>query len=175
MMARAFIGVGSNIAPGQSISEALRQLAQSARMIAISTFYRQPALGHPDAPEFINGVVAAGTDLPPLRFKLDVLRRIEDALGRRRDADEFAPRTIDLDLLLYGDQIMQSDELPLPHPDILKRAFVAIPLDELEPALVLPGSGIALHAVVAQLSSESMEPLHEYSQQLRNEIFGPRN
>src|SRR5262249_13926867 len=102
-MARAFIGIGSNIDPEKNIRQALRQLAQAVRLTAISTFYREPALERPDEPAFYNGVVAVETDLPPARLKQDLLRKIEADLGRRRSSDKFASRPIDLDLLLYDD------------------------------------------------------------------------
>ena len=102
-MARAFIGVGSNIDPKKNIRQALRQLAQAVRLTGISTFYREPAIERPTEPAFYNGVVAIETDLPPMRLKQDVLRRIEADLGRRRDSDKYASRTIDLYLLLFDD------------------------------------------------------------------------
>src|SRR5262245_53443950 len=98
-MTRAFIGVGSNIAPEENIREALRRLTQSVHVVSISTFYREPAIDRPEDPDFYNGVVAIDTDLPPGKLKGAVLRRIEAALGRRRSADKYAARTIDLDLL----------------------------------------------------------------------------
>jgi len=143
-MPRAFIGVGSNIAPQENIREALRRLAQSVLIVSISTFYREPAIGRPDDPDFHNGVVEIDTDLAPITLKGKVLRGIEASLGRgrSRSLDKFASRTIDLDLLLYDDLVVSSAELTLPHPDILKRAFVAVPLYEIAPTLVLPGSGV---------------------------------
>src|SRR5215467_8416980 len=105
-MARAFIGVGSNIAPEENIRGGLRRIAQSARLVSISTFYRQPAIDHPEEPDFYNGVIEIDTDLPPTILKWQVLRRIEAALGRRRSKDKYAPRTIDLDLLLYNDCVI---------------------------------------------------------------------
>jgi 2-amino-4-hydroxy-6-hydroxymethyldihydropteridine diphosphokinase len=139
-MARAFIGIGSNIDPEKNIRQALRQLAQAVRLTAISTFYREPALEHPDEPAFYNGVVAIETDSPPMRLKQDLLRRIGADLGRRRGSDKYASRPIDLDLLLYDDCVLSNNQLTLPDPDILARAFVAIPLSELAPDLLLPVS-----------------------------------
>src|ERR1043166_6124129 len=113
-MTRAFIGVGSNIAPEENIREALRRLAQSTRLVSISTFYREPAIDHPEEPDFYNGGVAIDTDFPPAVLKWQVLRPIEAALKRQRGADRYASRTIDLDLLLYGDSVLSSNELILP-------------------------------------------------------------
>src|SRR6516162_3229307 len=138
-MARAFIGVGSNIGPEHNIRDALRRLAQSSHLASISTFYRTPAIGRPEAPDFYNGVVAIETDLPPVILKRTTLRGIETALSRHWSADKYAARTIDLDLLLYGDSVLSNDELTLPDPDILARAFIAVPLHEIAPDLILPG------------------------------------
>jgi len=171
-MTHAFIGVGSNIAPEENIREALCRLAQSVRLVSISTFYREPAIDRPEEPDFYNGVVAIDTDLPPVTMKWKVLRPIEAALSRRRSADKYAMRTIDLDLLLYDDCVLSSSELSLPDPNILKRAFVAIPLCELAPALVLPGSGVPIRQVAEQFAKNNMEPLHEYTRQLQNDLLG---
>jgi 2-amino-4-hydroxy-6-hydroxymethyldihydropteridine diphosphokinase len=168
---RAFIGVGSNIAPEENIREALRRLAQSTHLVSISTFYREPAIGRPDEPDFYNGVVAIDTDLPPEKLKWEVLRPIEGALGRHRTSDKYASRTIDLDLLLYDDLVLSSKELKLPDPDILKRAFVAIPLFEIAPALVLPGFGIPIRQIAERLAKQGMQPLREYTRQLQSELL----
>ena len=170
-MARAFIGIGSNIDPERNIRQALGRLSQAAHLTAISTFYREPALGRPDEPAFYNGVVAIETDLPPLRLKHDLLKRIEADLGRRRTSDKYASRTIDLDLLLYDDCVLSNNELTLPDPDILERAFVAIPLCELAPDLLLPGSGLPIGRVAERFAVEDMECLHEYTRLLRYELL----
>jgi 2-amino-4-hydroxy-6-hydroxymethyldihydropteridine diphosphokinase len=168
---RAFIGIGSNLTPEENIREALRRLAQSTRLVSISTFYRQPAIGRPEEPDFYNGVVAIDTDLPPAKLKWEVLRPIEAALGRRRSADKYASRTIDLDLLLYGDSVLSSNQLTLPDPDILRRAFIAVPLYEISPALMLPGSGHPIRQIAERFGRQSMQPLHEYTRQLQNELL----
>lgn len=171
-MTRAFIGVASNIAPEQNVHKALHELGQSVHLVSISTFYREPALDRPEEPDFYNGVAAIDTDLPPLKLKWEVLRRIEADLGRQRSADKNASRTIDLDLLLYGDLVVSSNELTIPDPDIVKRAFVAIPVYEIAPALLLPGSGIPIRNVAARFAETSMQPLNEYTRQLRYELLG---
>ena len=159
------------MAPEENIRKAVHQVAQSARLIAISTFYRQPALDRPEEPAFYNGVVAIDTDLPPAKLKWDVLRTIEAALGRRRSADKYASRTIDLDLLLYGEYVLSNNELSLPDPDIMERAFIAVPLYELAPDLMLPGSGIPIRQLAKQFAAENMKPLHEYTRRLRIELL----
>ncbi len=174
-MRRVFIGIGSNIDPEQNIREALRLLAESARIVSISMFYREPAIGRPEEPDFYNGVVAIDTDLSPVTLKWKVLRVIEAVLGRRRSANKYASRTIDLDLLLYGDSMLSSNELTLTDSDVLKRAFIAVPLAEIAPELVLPGFDIPIRQLAERFSTEGMQPLGEYTRQLRNELLGVNN
>lgn len=170
-MTRGFIGAGSNIGPEDNIREALRRLAQSTRLVSISTFYREPAIGRPEEPDFYNGVVAVDTDLPPGTLKWQVLRPIEAVLGRQRGADRYASRTIDLDLLLYGDSVLTGSELTLPDPDILKRPFIAIPLYEIAPDLVLPDVRVPIRRVAEQFSTKTMQPMVEFTRSLRNELL----
>jgi 2-amino-4-hydroxy-6-hydroxymethyldihydropteridine diphosphokinase len=165
---RAFIGIGSNIGPQDNIREALRRLGQSTRLISISTFYREPAIGRPEEPYFYNGVTAIETDLPPAALKWEVLRPIEAALGRQRGADKYAARTIDLDLLLYGDSVFSDGELTIPDPDIRARPFIAIPLYEIAPDLVLPDARVPIRQVAEQFGAQAMQPLYEYTRSLRN-------
>ncbi len=151
----------------------MRLLQGELGIRAISTFYLTPALKRPADPPFVNGVVEVGDDLGPLEVK-ERLRQIEQALGRERTADRFAPRTVDLDLIIYGDEVISSDELTLPHPDVVERPFVAIPLLELAPDLILPDSRRSLRSVVSSLAPYPMQPLGELTRQLRTEVaHGP--
>jgi len=168
-MPRVFVSVGSNIDPEENVTRALRLLDEQLGIRAVSTFYRTPALNRPHDPPFVNGVVEVDDRLSPTDLK-KVLRNIERTLGRERTTDRYAPRPMDLDLLLHGDDISSSDALALPHPDIRERPFVAIPLLELAPDLVLPGSGMALRSVVDSLPSYSMDPLPELTRRLRTEV-----
>ena len=132
------------------MTRALRLLDGEIGILGISTFYRTPALDRPEDPPYVNGVVEVGDALGPVDLK-ELLQRIERALGRVRAADRYAPRTMDLDLLIHGDQVLSSDALVLPHPDIRERRFVAIPLLELAPDLTLPHSATPLRSVVSSL------------------------
>ena len=170
-MTRAFIGVGSNIAPEENIRAALRQLRRSVRLVSISTFYKGPSIGRPEDPDYYNGVVAIDTDLPPAKLKWAVLRPIEAALARSRSADKYAARTIDLDLLLYGTYVISSDELTLPDPDILTREFIALPLYEIAPSLVVPGFSVPIGEVAERFATERMRPMREYTRQLQDELL----
>jgi 2-amino-4-hydroxy-6-hydroxymethyldihydropteridine diphosphokinase len=144
-------------------------------MVSISTFYREPAIDRRGEPDFYNGVVAIDTDVSPITLKWNVLRAIEAALGRRRGADRYESRTIDLDLLVYGDSVLSTDELTLPDPDILERAFVAVPLYEIAPELVLPGFRVPIRQIAEQLPAESMQPLREYTRQLQKELLASQD
>jgi dihydroneopterin aldolase/2-amino-4-hydroxy-6-hydroxymethyldihydropteridine diphosphokinase len=168
-MPRVFVAVGSNLDPDENAKRGIRLLDAQVGVRSVSTFYRTPALDRPHAPPFVNGVVAVGDALGPGELK-HLLRRIEDTLGRERTGDRYAPRTMDLDLLLYGDQVLSSDGLVLPHPDIRGRAFVAIALLELAPDLVLPDSGMTLRSTVDTLPPYSMEPLNDLTRWLRREV-----
>jgi 2-amino-4-hydroxy-6-hydroxymethyldihydropteridine diphosphokinase len=130
----AYVAAGSNVEPSTHLIAAMQLLAQRLRLTGVSTVYRTPALGRPQDPPFMNCVFEVETEHAPRDLKFDVLRPIEQALGRQRQTDRFALRTIDLDLILYGDVILDQADLKLPHPD-LSRWFVCMPIIELAPQL----------------------------------------
>ena len=139
--ARAFVGVGANLCDAMATVrvalQALRELPDT-RCIACSSLYRSAPV-EAEGPDFVNAVAELRTTLPPPAL-LQRLQAIEQDFGRVRSVRN-APRTLDLDLLLYGDTVMHGDELTLPHPRLHLRAFVLRPLVELDPALALPGIG----------------------------------
>jgi 2-amino-4-hydroxy-6-hydroxymethyldihydropteridine diphosphokinase len=164
---RAFIAVGSNVDAERNVADALELLGRHLRIVAVSRFYRTPALGAAGRPDFLNGVVEIETELKPAELKRQVLLEVEDALGRERRDDRNAPRTIDLDLVLYGDLVSDEAGIVLPAPEILERAFVALPLLELDQNLVLPGTITPLRELAAGLSSEQMEPAELFNARQR--------
>ena len=168
-MPRVFVSVGSNVDPETNVGRAIRLLQPELGVRAISTFYRTPALKRSADPPFVNGVVEVSDALGPLEVKKR-LRQIEQSLGRERTADRFAPRTVDLDLIIYGDEVTSWGELTLPHPDIMERPFVAIPLLELAADLVLPDSRKPLRSLVSSMAPSPMQPLGELTRQLRTEV-----
>ncbi len=170
LMAVVFIGVGSNIGPDVNIPRGLRLLTQYCRLTGISTFYQTRALGRDDVPDFVNGVLRAETDILPRHLKYGVLRTIEDRLGRHRTPDPCQPRTIDLDILLYDDLVVSEPDMVIPDRHILDRAFVAIPVLEVWPEAVVPGSDISLKDVASQLDTSGMKSLQEFSIALRTEF-----
>jgi 2-amino-4-hydroxy-6-hydroxymethyldihydropteridine diphosphokinase len=124
------------------LSEALERLARAegVELLRSSSFYRTPPWGDEAQDDFINAVAEIETSLEPLEL-LSVTRSIEDDMGRRRDERRWGPRIIDIDLLLYGDGPYSEGNLEIPHPRMHERAFVLVPLAELDAKLVVPGRG----------------------------------
>lgn len=139
-LAEAFIGLGANLDnPLQQVTQAISELdaIEHTRMLAASSLYRSAPVGYVDQPDFINAVAKLQTGLSPRRL-LDALHVIENRHGRRRSVRN-APRTLDLDLLLYGALVVREKDLILPHPRMHERAFVLLPLAEIAPEASLPG------------------------------------
>jgi 2-amino-4-hydroxy-6-hydroxymethyldihydropteridine diphosphokinase len=138
MLEDVYIAVGSNIKPQDNISQSLLMLKSYVTIAAKSNFYRTSPVGGRKQPYFLNGVVKIRTDLDPRQLKFEVLRKIEEKLGRVRSEDKFAPRTIDLDVILYGAIVLDEPDFHLPDPSIHSYSFVAVPLLELAPGMILP-------------------------------------
>lgn len=174
-MARAFIGIGSNIEPERNVRAAICNLARQVRLVGVSTVYRTDALDRPEQPAYFNCVAEIETDALPAQVKHALLRPIEDELGRERMQDRYAPRTIDLDLIVYGDLSMDDGDIRLPDPDIFERPFLAIPLSELAPDLVLAGGGHRVGDIAAAMAADGLKPLHDYSRMLHDEVSHESN
>ncbi len=157
--------------PEENLRTALLLLRHHATIRAVSTVYLTEPIGPPGQPPYYNCVLDLGTELQPLDFKKDVLRRIELKMGRTRSGDKYAPRPIDLDLIIYGEVVLATGELVLPDPDILRRPFLAASLEELAPDLVLPGSGIRISDAARRLSRQGMTPLGHYTERLRKDVL----
>lgn len=142
--AAAYIGVGGNLhRPAYHVRLALVELGQfpMTSRIACSRLYRSRPLGPGDQPDFINAVVRLETRLEPLAL-LHALTVLELRHGRERERERhWGPRILDLDLLLYGEQRMNTPDLILPHPGLHARSFVLYPLAEVAPTLMIPGHG----------------------------------
>jgi 2-amino-4-hydroxy-6-hydroxymethyldihydropteridine diphosphokinase len=171
-MAQVFIGIGSNIEPERNVRESIVLMRREVRVVAISTFYLTEPIGRPEQPSFYNGVVEIETPIPPIKLKYSVLRRIEEQLGRRRTADKYGARTIDLDILLYDDLVVSTNDIALPDPDIVRRPFLALPLAELVPDMALPGNGRRFEQIAAELGGAGMQPLQKYTESLRDVLRG---
>jgi 2-amino-4-hydroxy-6-hydroxymethyldihydropteridine diphosphokinase len=162
MSVRAYIGLGSNLdEPVSQVREALGQLAQLplTRLVTHSPLYRTPPLGPADQPDYINAVAALDTSLSPLAL-LDELQRIEQQHGRVRGPLRWGPRTLDLDLLLYGDKVIDEPRLVVPHAGLRDRPFVIFPLLAIAPDLTLP-DGSRLAELASHLADQEPRPLGE--------------
>ena len=151
-MVLAYIGLGSNLGDREAtIRAALERLAASPEIEveAVSSLRETDPVGYVDQPRFLNGAAALRTELPP-RTLLDRLQEVERELGRDRSGPRFGPRTIDLDLLLYGTEQIDENGLEIPHPRLAERRFVLEPLAELDGALEVPGRG-SVRALLAGL------------------------
>jgi dihydroneopterin aldolase/2-amino-4-hydroxy-6-hydroxymethyldihydropteridine diphosphokinase len=174
-MVRAFVALGSNINPAENFRAALHALARRFERVEVSTVYRSEAEGRPEQPPFYNCVVAIETEMDPLDLKFRVLRTIEAELGRRRTSDKYAPRTIDLDLIVYGDMVLEMEEIVLPDPEISTRPFLSIPLAELAPDLTIRGTGASITHLAEAFPKNSIEPLHSYTSTMREEVSRIQN
>ena len=157
----AFVGLGGNlgdaVAALRSAVQALSGLPQT-RLLQASNLYRTPAWGLQQQPDFINGVAMLETQLDP-RALLEALLGVERDFGRDRQAgSRWGPRTLDLDLLLYGDAVIGEPGLQVPHPHLHERAFALVPLLEIAPDILIPGQGRARDAL-SSLDISAIEPL----------------
>lgn len=166
-----YIGIGSNIDPEANIPAAVRRLGGVTTITGLSTFYLTEPIGNSTTPAFINGVIRIETDIPPRELKFDVLRSIENALGRIRTEDKYIPRSIDLDIIVYGDLVVSESDLVIPDPDIYTREFVAVPLAELDNGLILPDTGKCISDIARSMQGTSMRPLESFTLALRKEIL----
>lgn len=174
-MTRAFVSLGSNIEPEVNTLRAVRLLDRETQVTNISTVYLTEAEGCPGRqPAYYNCVVEIETELPPAELKHRVFRGIEAALGRVRSHNKYDARTIDLDLILYDELVMTSGDLTLPDPDILRRPFFAVPLQELAPGLTLPRYGLRIDDIAATFAGNSMKPLTGFTEKIRKDILHGR-
>jgi len=148
----AYIGLGSNLQqPSEQLNQALQQLAKipQTHLMTASPLYRSAPLGPADQPDYINAVAALATRLSPLEL-LDALQAIERQQGRVREGERWGPRTLDLDLLLYGNQQIHNDRLVVPHPGLGERNFVLYPLSDITGEdLLIPGLDTLGHLLQA--------------------------
>jgi 2-amino-4-hydroxy-6-hydroxymethyldihydropteridine diphosphokinase len=142
-MTVAYIGLGSNLDdPDHQVRSACAELAtiDDTQLVAVSSLYRSAPLGPADQPDYANAVAEIATSLTAEAL-LDALQHIENRHGRQRGAVRWGARTLDLDILLFGENIINNDRLIIPHPGLYERPFVLYPLQEIAPALVVPGRG----------------------------------
>lgn len=156
---RVYIAIGSNLAsPLEQVNAAVQAIGEipDSRIVAVSSFYRTPPLGPQDQPDYLNAAVALDTALAPEEL-LNHTQRIELQQGRVRKAERWGPRTLDLDIMLFGDEVINTDRLTVPHYDMKNRGFMLWPLFEIAPDLIFP-DGISLHQHLTHLGAA--KPAH---------------
>jgi len=149
---RVYLAIGSNLAsPLEQVNAALSALAEipESQLVAVSDFYRPPPLGPQDQPDYLNAAVALETALAPEAL-LDHTQRIELQQGRERKAHRWGPRTLDLDIMLFGEMQIDTPRLTVPHYDMKNRAFMLLPLAQIAPDLRFP-DGDKLSDLLANL------------------------
>ena len=154
-MTLAYIAIGSNLAsPLEQVNAAVQALGDipQSRVVALSSFYRTPPLGPQDQPDYLNAAIALKTALSAEAL-LDNTQRIELQQGRVRKEERWGPRTLDLDIMLFGDAVINTERLTVPHYDMKRRGFMLWPLFEIAPDLIFP-DGESLSALLAQLNAE---------------------
>jgi 2-amino-4-hydroxy-6-hydroxymethyldihydropteridine diphosphokinase len=154
-MNRVFISMGSNIDGERNLREAVRRLALRCRLLAVSPVYETTPVGRADqvgkADNFLNAAALIETDLTVAELKTTVLQVIERELGRVRTEDKYAPRTIDLDISLFNDQVFDVGQRHIPDPEIVKYPHIAVPLADLAPDQRHPETGQTLDQIARGL------------------------
>ncbi len=160
MTTRAYIGLGSNLDhPATHVRQALEDLSAlpDSHLAAASALYASAPMGPADQPDYVNAVAALDTGLDAHAL-LRALQGIEAAHGRVRGPQRWGPRTLDLDLLLFGDAVIDDEDLSVPHPGLPERDFVLYPLSEIAPDLIVPGQG-SLGELLARCPRDGLKRL----------------
>ena len=160
-MIDCYIGLGSNLDdPLKHVSQAIAELQHlpKSRLLASSRLYRSKPMGPANQPDYINAVVKLATELSPHAL-LDELQTIEQQHQRLRTGQRWGPRTLDLDLLIYGNQLLNDERLVVPHAGLVERNFVLYPLSDVaDGQLEIPGQGV-LHEIIKNVSDKGLELL----------------
>jgi 2-amino-4-hydroxy-6-hydroxymethyldihydropteridine diphosphokinase len=152
----ALVSIGSNVDPERNLPRAVALLDERFDLLALSSAWATAPVGPAGQPCFLNAVAQVAADEPPLALRA-ALRALESLLGRRRSGDRFAPRPIDLDLVAYDRETLDSDGLRLPDPDLLRETYLAVPAAEVAPDWIHPGTGETLRNIAARLLAAQPE------------------
>jgi 2-amino-4-hydroxy-6-hydroxymethyldihydropteridine diphosphokinase len=153
----AWLLLGSNIEPERNIPRAVAAIGERETLLGASSVWQSPPADGSDQPDYWNAAVLLRTVKTPAEIYTELIAPIESALGRVRSADAFAPRTMDIDLELYDDRVEEFSGRRLPHPDILKRPYVALPLADLSPEKKHPETGESLRVIADRLRDGSVQ------------------
>jgi 2-amino-4-hydroxy-6-hydroxymethyldihydropteridine diphosphokinase len=152
-----YLSLGSNIEPAENLRAAVEQLATQTKLIAVSSVWETKPVGLAEQPNFLNAAAIVKTSLTAEQFKQEVIRPIEQRLGRVRLANKNAPRPIDIDIMLFNRQVLQLGQRHIPSPEIIERPFVAIPLAEIAPDYQHPEVGQTLAEIAGRFEVNQME------------------
>lgn len=153
-MQKVILGLGSNMNdPLYQLDQALEQLQSRFGNLEVSSYFTTEPIGGPAQPDFVNAAASMTTDLPPADL-LKILQQIEFEQGRLRDGLRNHPRPLDLDIIFYGDQILLTPDLTVPHPRYQERRFVLEPLDDLDPQFRDPVTGLTVHELLMNCSDQ---------------------
>ncbi len=151
----AYLSLGSNIEPDRNLPTAVDWLGRWGRVRAVSTVWESAPLGFPEQPNFLNAAALLETGLSAQALRQEAIASIETALGRVRSANKNAPRTIDIDIMLFNHDILQVGQRRIPSPEVLERPFVIIPLSEIAPDYVHPEIGRTLRQIAGRFDPEA--------------------
>jgi 2-amino-4-hydroxy-6-hydroxymethyldihydropteridine diphosphokinase len=158
-VATCYIGLGSNLGDRMSnIKEALTLLALETSLVSVSSIYETEPWGYEVQPKFLNAACGLETALAPLQL-LELLQGIEEKVGRK-PTFPLGPRVIDLDILLYGQEVSQTDTLVVPHPGLAERAFVLVPLAEIAPQVRHPVLGVSVEQILDSVGGKEAVRLY---------------
>lgn len=168
MLNTAYLSLGSNIDPEENLKAAVGMLITLTRLVSVSSVWETRPLGQVKQPNFLNAAAIIKTDLSADQLKRNVLDHIEQSLGRLRQIDKYAPRPIDIDIMLFNHQILELGDRHIPDPEVLERPFVAILLAELAPDYQHPETGQTLYDIAKsfRVKNEDMHLRHDISQAL---------
>ncbi len=150
MLPEVWVGIGSNVGDrNEHLEFAVRELAKLGKIARLSSIYETEPWGRKDQACFLNAVCALSVeDLDPFLF-LEIVKGIESKAGRESDSSKWGPRSLDIDLLFWGDEVVDTDQLIIPHPEICSRRFVLVPILEIAPDLVHPTTGKKISEILA--------------------------
>ena len=159
----AYLSIGSNICPQENLPDAVNMLENYGSVLVSSSVWETIALGDVEQPNYLNAAVILETNLTAKHLHNDGIKHIENVLGRKKSNNPFSPRTIDIDIMLFNDEIITLGQRRIPDNEILERAFVALCLAEISPDYIHPDTNQTLEEIAQTFehSSKSMKPRHD--------------